>query len=368
MTASELISTITALYPGNNWQAVIFSFYCGDWEFNRNFLSPLRTDDTNPSMRIFQINDGNLLAHDYGENITYSLWTFVYKYHVNNKGYFQPFNHQNIIELINSDMKLGLDNEDIFSNPQIISNLSDISRDFKQSQKLDLEIAVFPKEWNDVDFWYWKIRGISLECCNFFEIGASAKTLFNTNNTEWYEYHRYKRHDPLYYYHFTNSLGKSKFKLLRPFAPDKADKWRTNIDKQDMSLIQGWKQAPETYDVLFLTSSLADIAAIRMCGFPAMALHGEGYIPTEEFITGLKLRFKYIFLLYDNDRVGREKSKLLLDKFQLDGELFVPERPLNNGKMTKDPTDLNIYNEGNIDELKTLLTNYIVCHTQIKET
>ena len=358
MTATALISTITTLYPGCNWQAIVFTKYCGKWTPNKNIRSTIRKDN-DASLRIFMVEDGALLAYDYGRGKAKNVWQYVHEYHVFNHQYKGEFSIPNVVALINSDMKLGLESDDIFNVPQVDISVAEFNRTLTAS-KSSLDIGIYQKDWCDVDHDYWTPQGISLDCCTFFGVGASAKVCFKYENREWYDWHMYKRSDPIYYYHFLNFEDESKFKLLRPFAKDPSKKWRGNIDQTDMSVVQGYKQAPLSHEYIFLTSSLKDCMALRMCGHPAMALHGEGYYPSDAFVAELRSRYKYIFLLYDNDTTGRLRSEILTSRYNFDGELFMPESKFSNGKITKDPSDINLYNGGDIRPLYNLLDNFIL--------
>ena len=358
MNAVLVIGTLTSMYPNSNWQDVIFTYYCGEWSSHSNFISPIRNDSA-PSARIFVNEQGNYLYHDYGTNVTMGIWKFVWNYHVAKGSCGYEFSVGTAAGLVNKDMELGLDGDDIFAIPSMPISMGNTSRNIKASVGRDFEIGVYPLDWTYDDMQYWNRYGISLDCCNFFNVGAAAKSQFKYPGEDWYDFHIYRRTDPMYYYLFHNKVGEQKFKILRPHAKDSQKKWRTNIDKHDMALVQGMEQLPETFDYLFLTSSLKDVMALRMIGIPAIALHGEGYNIPIEFIEALRLRFPKLFWLYDNDYEGMKACDRHDEYCKLDGKLYIPNGHFINDSEVKDPSDYNAYHGGDNAPLQKLILNFL---------
>jgi len=112
--------------------------------------------------------------------------------------------------------------------------------------------------------------------------------------------------------------GKHTFKVYQPYNSDY--KWLNNHDD---SVWQGWTQLPEKGEVLVITKSLKDVMSITdVTGIPAVSLQAENVHPKEQVMEELKSRFKFIFLLYDNDcdkavNWGRQFGSNLANKFGL---------------------------------------------------
>lgn len=74
-------------------------------------------------------------------------------------------------------------------------------------------------------------------------------------------------------------------------------------------------------------------------GIPSVSLQGEGYIPKAHVVSELLLRFRTVYVLYDNDfrseiNYGREFGKKLAETFGLK-QIEIPTE-----LRSKDPSDL----------------------------
>lgn len=355
MNKWNTITAIQQLY-GSNWELAVYAHYCGQAiPADKNILSPLRDNDSAPSLRVFKTDDGSYLSYDYGRDETHNVWSFACAYHDNKNKTSIGSSMERGIKLVNADLNLGLDSDDPFHIAIPQSNFAMCGVDFKKSAPP--EIAVYPKNWGGIDHNYWSPYFITEDDLAFFDCGVSQKTLFSYDKGfVWKDYHYYKQRDPMYYYHFTDSKGRSRFKILRPFA-DSQFKWRTNIDKSDMNSIQGFAQADLTQDKVVLTSSLKDVIILRKMGITAYALHGEAYIPTDEFIAHLVRHHKEVIIMMDNDEAGRTATrKLLLHHPIFTRSAFIDNGLyFDNGKEVKDPSDYIKYSQGDFNYLKTKL-------------
>ena len=61
---------------------------------------------------------------------------------------------------------------------------------------------------------------------------------------------------------------------------------------------------PKSGDILVVTKSMKDVMVLYQLGIPAIAPISENCFLTEAQYNKLQSRFKYIVLLYDNDRPG----------------------------------------------------------------
>lgn len=112
--------------------------------------------------------------------------------------------------------------------------------------------------------------------------------------------------------------GIHTFKIYQPNNPQY--KWLNNHDE---SVWQGWTQLPKEGKTLIITKSLKDVMAIAsITGIPAVSLQAETVGPKDQVMEELKSRFKFIFVLYDNDydkevNWGREFGNKLATKYKL---------------------------------------------------
>ena len=354
VTAKDISTSLQSLH-GEQWQVCIYRHYSGQEIYpDKNIFSPLRDNDSAASCRVFKVKDGDYLFHDYGRAITYNCFTFVHAYYENKDKVYTEFDMAIVCELINKDLGLGI-SDDPFDITIPSSSFSLSSREFKQSDPP--LISVYPNVWGGVDNVYWGEYFITEEWLRFFDCGVSYKSLFSYDKgLVWKDYHTYKQKDPCYYYSFIDCNGRSKMKLLRPFA-NSDYKWRTNIDKRDLFSIQGFRQADLTQRKVVLTSSMKDVIILRMLGITAYALHGEAYLPTDEFIAHLKTHHLEVVVMMDNDLAGRTAaSKILKLDPIFSREVYIPHGlMLPNNKESKDPSDYIKYSRGNFQYLKKLI-------------
>jgi DNA primase len=72
---------------------------------------------------------------------------------------------------------------------------------------------------------------------------------------------------------------------------------------------------PKTGDYLVVTKSLKDVMTLYSLGISAIAPISENCFLSESQYNRLKERFKYIILLYDNDRPGLRAMLSIKRKF-----------------------------------------------------
>lgn len=354
VTIDDIRTSIQALH-GRNWEIAIYQHYAGQTIYpDRNIISPLRDTDSSASLRIFKGQDGSFLAYDYGKAKTYNWLAFVHAYYENKQKQSIEFDIGQICNWINIDMGLGL-NDDPFDIIIPTNQLQLSDRIFKPSEPPLM--AVYPNDWSGVDKNYWGQYFINQEWLNFFDADAAYRTYMSYDKGfTWKEYHTYKQSDPMYYYHFVDSLGNEKFKILRPYAKIKDNieyKWRTNIDKTDLCSIQGFAQADKSQRIAILTSSLKDCIILRMLGYTAYAMHGEGYIPTPEFINYLVETHDEVWLFMDSDIAGIEASAKIKKLHPIfTKEIFTPY------EIAKDPSDFIKVTRGDFNSLHSLILNF----------
>lgn len=69
--------------------------------------------------------------------------------------------------------------------------------------------------------------------------------------------------------------------------------------------IQGFNQLPRKGKICIITKSMKDVMALAAYRIPAIAPNSEHLFISDNVLEGLKERFKYIIVLYDQDRTGK---------------------------------------------------------------
>lgn len=301
-------------------QELLFNFYFGgSIELFKAQPSPFR-ETSGTSVSIIRTTDGTLLAHDFARGTTVNCWRLPCESRQ------EPFSWNATFFYLDQDLNLGLFEENFLTVPREV-NFSKID----SKSRVSPEIGINTRDYTLVDYKYWVEKSkLSLETLRHFSIFSTYSALFRFGLGEWSVYHIWQMHDPLYAYHLIDQYGKPKYKLLRPYAIKKL-KWRGNANDYDKFLVQGYRQLPENGEVAFITSSLKDVATLYEVGYPAVAPHGEGYTLPEGLVAELKLRYRRVYLLYDNDTSGHLNAARILEAHpEIDGAIFVP--------VGKDPT------------------------------
>lgn len=98
-------------------------------------------------------------------------------------------------------------------------------------------------------------------------------------------------------------------KLYKPLDEKKYKFQYLGIKEQ--GFIFGLKQLPDNDDLLIITGGEKDVMTLAAKGFNAITLNSETASLPKEVVDNLKLRFKTILVLYDNDDTGLKQSNIL---------------------------------------------------------
>ena len=149
----------------------------------------------------------------------------------------------------------------------------------------------------------------------------------------------YSNLDPIFSYYFPKS---KHLKVYRPLTNNKKNKWIGNTCRED---VQGIDNLDYTKDLIILTSSLKDAIVLHQLGYPSIALNSEGTHPTLDVISLIN-KFKYKYVLYDNDEAGLNYSKSLMEKIPALNLLEILD------DKAKDPSDFVVeYSYEKLDQM-----------------
>ena len=240
--------------------------------------SPLRVDK-DPSFGIYTLDGNKIYWKDLSKNISGGLWDMLGEYWgVNYKEVLSKVwkDLPNITTTYAKSSKMG--------KPQSISNYT---------EETDLQCKV--REWKHYDIEYWESYGISLNWLKYADIyPISHKIVIKGNNKFIFVADKYA------YAYVERKDNKVTLKIYQPF--NKKFKWS---NKHDRSVISLWTKIPEYGDKLIICSSMKDALCVwSNTGIPCIAIQGEGYTISDTAISELKKRYKYIYILLDNDEAG----------------------------------------------------------------
>ena len=278
----------------------IFKYYCPNFiELNKKFCSDLRKDQS-PSVSVV-LWKGKLLYKDFGHpDHTFDCFNYVkYKY---------SCTFMEALTIIDNDFNLGLTSKNdsaLFSMGYMA-----IVTNKKPVQPKVTIIKKKSRPWFNHDKLFWEKYLISKKTLIKFDVSPISHY--------WINEYRFKCDSITYAY----KIGK-KYKI---YSPHSEHKWTSNTTNKH---IQGYKQLPESGDLLILASSLKDVMCLHELGIPAIAMQSEMLMPSEKLIDHLKSRFKRIVVFYDNDftnpnNPGQTMAEKIRQKYWFTN-IFIPD-------------------------------------------
>ena len=276
----------------------ILSYYLGISNVPCIIKSPLRLD-RHPSFGIYSRDGKRIYYHDFATKDRGSIFQLLMK--------LWNVDYNEMLQQIDKDLS---------KIPSCKNNISITKTTLNNSSKTynkdtNLECKVRP--WKNYDFEYWEQYGISEEWLKFGDIYPISHLILTKNGNrfsipaEKYAYAYVERKD-----------GNISLKIYQPYSTD--FKWS---NKHDGSVWDLWTKLPEKGEHLIITSSRKDALCIwENAGIPAISLQAESYLPKQHVVQQLKDRFKYIYVLYDNDfqsdeNHGRILGEMMANEFNL---------------------------------------------------
>ena len=262
----------------------ILSFYLNIKEIPCVINSPFR-EDNKPSFGLYLSKNGRIYYKDFATNESGGIFDLL--------GILWKCNYNKTLEKINKDIiKINKSNIKVSftdnSNPIIIKTLKE------HNNNSDLQCKI--REWRKYDIEYWSQYGISLKWLKYAEVYPISHKIIIKNG------HKYIfKADRLAYVYVEHKEGKVSLKIYQPENKN-GYKW---CNKHDGSVISLWTKIPNEGNMVCICSSLKDALCLwANTGISSVALQGEGYNMSSTAINELKRRYKYIFVLFDNDESG----------------------------------------------------------------
>ena len=273
---------------GNLSEADIAAYYFNIKSIPCLISSPLR-QDKKPSFALYSPNGIEVNYIDFSNREGGTIWTLLTK--VWNCSYSEA--KRKVFNDL-GDKSLG--------TSVGIGNY--LGRNVKVNAYLDLQCRV--REWRDYDLKYWESYGISLKWLKYADVyPISHKIIIKEDISYAFGADKYA------YAYVEFKEGKTTLKIYQPFNTN-GYKWS---NRHDRSVISLWTKVPKTGDKVCICSSLKDALCLwANTGIPSLAVQGEGYGMSDTAINELKIRFKNIFICFDNDDAGiKDAIKLAKD-------------------------------------------------------
>lgn len=315
--------------------------------FNVNQLpcvinSPLRQDN-NPSFGLALNKKGAVRYKDFRTREKGGLFDILMKY--------WGVSFEEALSKVYQDL-LSIDNNHLNKEIRVLSKSKKKSKHV-YSSNTDLQVKT--RDWKKRDLDFWEQFGISKAWLEFGKVFPITHLIITKNKKSFVI-----PADKYAYSYIEFKDGEPSIKVYQPYS--KTHKW---LNKHDASVWDLWEQIPETGEYLIITSSRKDALCLwENTGIPSCSLQAESYIPKKHVVQQLKDRFKYIFVLYDNDfdkqtNYGRKLGAEIAEEFDLI-QIEIPTQ-----YHAKDPSDLVMnYNRKTLKKvieslIKTKLINQI---------
>ena len=287
----------------------ILQYYLGVTEIPTIMNSPLRRDNK-PSFGLYTKDGKRIFYKDLATKETGGLLDLLKQ--------LWGMSLTQVINKLNNDLIH-------FTDTNIINSLSGKICIITESNKtLDLQCQT--RDWEEHDITYWESYGVSLFWLKYADVyPISHKIIVKTDRTL-----RFKA-DKHAYAFVEHKEGKVTLKIYQPYNKE-GYKWS---NKHDRSVISLWTKIPEYGQRVCICSSLKDALCLsNNLNIPTLATQGEGYAISEKAIFELKRRYKEVYILFDNDKVGLE------DGIKLANETGFTNLVLPNIQNCKDISDL----------------------------
>jgi len=308
----------------------ILNFYLEIDNLPVMILSPLRPDRS-PSFRIDYDENNHIRFYDFGgKNQCGGLFDLLMELY--------NLSFDKIIIKIYEEMINGKNLN------KIVRNKSSTTKEYK-SKISKLDVKVRPLRKYDLEF--WGKGNLNAKWLEFGSIYPISHMFITKDGNEMvipadkyaYVYVEYKDNIPTY-------------KIYQPFS--ETYKW---ISKHDKSVWDLWNRLPAFGNILIITKSRKDALTIwANCGIPATCLQAESMHFKDNVVAQIKLRFKRIFLLYDNDWNKSENWGRIFGK-KVSEELDIPQIEIPDEYQVTDPFEFVSKFSG--EEFKQLINKLI---------
>ena len=170
------------------------------------------------------------------------------------------------------------------------------------------------QNFTNTDYQYWSSYGIPLSLLLEYNI-SSCKQVFVKKKEDLVLFAEYSKTNPIYCYKIDDT-----YKIYRPLQPTKVGKWLSTTRAKD---IQGMKQLPSNGKLLIITSSMKDLLVLKLLGYNAIALGGEGNRIPAKILDYLRDCFEDILIFYDNDEAGIKYGQKLSEEIETE-YIYIP--------------------------------------------
>jgi hypothetical protein len=282
-------------------QEMIMEFYFQEpVRLGKFYCNPFR-DDKTPGCRFFYTRQGFLVFNDFSINKQYHCFQ-VAALRVG-----RPITASEIHNEMSGVPPKSL------PKPKI--------RYFNEEEKQStttITVKIMPYRQEDLE--YWAQYNISLSTLKKFNVRKVEKAWIN-GTLKYIDL----LSDPCYRY-----SEKDRIKLYRPNS--KKNKFRNNYTEE----LEGMDYLPEKGDKVIITKAMKDVMTFDSIGIPAVCPRSETSLLSETIMDNLFSRFTEVFIWFDSDPTGVERSIILYEKYKEQGLI----RLSHSEFLAKDTSDI----------------------------
>ena len=280
MEFSVFQPTITKEYlfeKGINQESILSHYVGADVNSKKLFISPFRSDN-HVTCSIYKSKSGILYIHDFATGEQINCFQAVMKLY--NCNYYQA------LEIIAKDFGLIKGSHQKFN---VIPYVPEI----KETEAAKIEVQI--KDFTDEELKWWEEYGITKKILKKYHVFSILHVFLNGNLR-----FTSTKNSPIYGYYFgKDKTSQQKWKLYFPMR--ESYRFLGNLTPK---ILQGYKQLPETGDLLVINKSMKDTMCCYRLGIPSVSPNSETTFPVPKQIEEFKKRFKHIIVMFDSDRPG----------------------------------------------------------------
>lgn len=294
--------------------------------------NPLR-NDKHPTCSFYRNGAGTLLFKDFATGINYNAFEVV-------KTIFHC-NYYEALQIIANDFGI-VKNANLHKNVGKI-NFNPTKIKDKEVSKIQVEIQSF----TDYELKWWNKYGITEDILHKYRV-FSCKHVFLNGQL----FATSQQNCPIFgYYGGIIKDDGDKTELWRCYFPKRHNyRFITNWSSKK---IQGLEQLPKEGKLLVITKSMKDVMVLHSLGINAIAPNSENLFISDKVLVDLKSRFKYIIVLYDNDRPGLYNMSKIRKQYPELIYTYIPHK-----YKSKDISDF--YKEHNRQKTINLIKDFII--------
>ncbi len=271
-------------------QESIMNHYTGlDVSSKKLMLSPFRSDN-HVTCSFYKSKSGVLYLHDFATNEHINCFQVVMRLY--NCNFYEA------LDIIAKDFGL------IEGNHQV--STFKIVPELKETESAKIQVQI--KDYTEKELEWWKSFGINKKTLKKYKI-FSLQNVFLNGELKFTS----SEQCPIYGYYFgKDKNSKELWKIYFPANKEKGIRFINNLPKK---ILQGYHQLPKTGELLVITKSMKDCAAMYEFGISAVSTPSESTFVLDKQLEEFKQRFKHILVIFDSDRPGLHNMWLIRKKY-----------------------------------------------------